>query len=388
MTSDHKILYIQYTNPTAYPPLEHSSHILARDNWQVLFLGIGAQGEANNLLFSSHPNIKLRQLSSCPPGWRQKLHYMGFCLWVLGWCLVWQPQVIYASDLFSCPIALIISFLPGVRVIYHEHDTKEGQTDSLLVNLCRKARKRLTNRSRASILPNQQRLEHFITETAVKSPTFCVWNCPTQQEVTPPRSTSLSDNGQLKLLYHGSINSSRLPISILDAMESLNGRVRLGIIGYETIGNANYIQQLQAKTQQLGIVELVEFLGAMPRQEVLRRSQQYDLGLAFMPNSSNDPNLRYMIGASNKVFDYLSCGLALLVTDLPDWRNAYVKPGYGLACNPENADSIAAALRWFLEHPTQMREMGELGRQRIVNEWNYEQQFRPVIEILQSSITV
>ncbi len=385
MNSDRKILYLQYTNPTAYPPLEHSSHILARRDWQVLFLGIGAQGEANNLLFATHPNIKLRLISACPPGWQQKLHYIQFCLWALWWCLVWQPKVVYASDLFSCPIALIATFIPGIAVIYHEHDTNTGQGDSLFIDLCLKARKWLTNHTKASILPNQQRLEHFIQETAVKSPTFCVWNCPTQKEVTLPRSSALSPDGRLKLLYHGSINSARLPLSILEAMALLGDRVELGIIGYETIGNDSYIQQLRAKAQQLGISEQIEFLGAMPRQEVLKRSQQYDLGLAFMPKVSDDVNLQYMIGASNKVFDYLSCGLALLVSDLPDWHSAYVEPGYGLACDPDDVNSIAAALRWYLEHPTQLRQMGELGRQRIAQEWNYERQFQPVLELISVS---
>ena len=380
--SDRKILYLQYTNPTLYPPLEHSSHILARHDWQVLFLGIGAQGEANNLLFASHPNIKLRQIAACPPGWRQKLHYIQFCLWVLLWCLVWQPKVVYASDLFSCPIALITTFIPGIEVIYHEHDTNAGQKDSLFMDLCFKARKWLVNRSRASILPNQQRLEHFIRETAVESPTFCVWNCPTQEEVTPPRSSALSADGKLKLLYHGSINSARLPLTIVEAMASLGEQVQLGIIGYETISNQSYVRQLRVKAQQLGIIERVEFLGAMSRQEVLKRSPEYDLGLAFMPKISDDINLQYMIGASNKVFDYLSCGLALLVSDLPEWHSAYVEPGYGLSCNPDDVNSIAAALRWYLEHPTQMREMGELGRQRIAQEWNYEQQFEPVLELM------
>ncbi|GAB4534216.1 MAG: hypothetical protein Tsb0014_20250 [Pleurocapsa sp.] len=374
-----KILYIQYTNPAIFPPLEHSSQILAKHNWQVLFLGIGAQGAANELLFSSHPNITVRQMAFCPPGWRQKLHYIQFCLWVLAWCIYWKPKVVYASDLFSCPVALILSFLPGIRVIYHEHDTSGKQANSLFINLCFKARKLLANRSQASILPNQQRLEHFVRETATHSQTFCIWNCPTKEEVAPPKGSHLSDDDKLKLLYHGSINSSRLPLTILDAMAQLGDRVKLGIIGYETIGSNNHIQQFTAKAKQLGILEQVEFLGAMSRQEVLKRSQQYHLGLAFMPKSSNDINLKYMIGASNKAFDYLSCGLALLVSDLPDWHQAYVAPGYGLACDPEDGDSIAAALAWYLEHPTQMRQMGELGRQKIVQEWNYEKQFEPVL---------
>ncbi len=384
MTSDRKILYLQYTNPAALPPLEHSSQILARNNWQVLFLGIGAQGEANNLLFSSHPNIKLRQLSSCPPGWQQKLHYIKFCLWVLVWCVYWQPKVVYASDSFSCPIALIISFIPAVEVIYHEHDTNTMQlSSSLFVKLCFITRKWMGSRVRISVLPNQQRLERYLHETASKSQTICVWNCPAQEEIVPQRRWDLSNSKDLKLVYHGSINPSRLPLTVLDAMKKLSSSITLKIIGYETIGNNNYIQKLVKKAEILGIDDRIEILGIIPyRHQLLQRLGECDLGLAFMPKSSNDINLQHMLGASNKPFDYLSCGLALLVTDLPDWHNAYVEPGYGLACNPENADSIAAALRWFLEHPTQMREMGELGRKRIIEEWNYEKQFEPILEIM------
>ncbi len=385
--SDRKILYLQYTNPTAYPPLEHSSRILARNDWQVLFLGIGAQGEANNLLFASHPNIKLRQISSCPPGWRQKLHYIQFCLWVWAWCIYWQPKVVYASDLFSCPMALIISFVPGVRVIYHEHDTNTIElSSSLFIKLCFTARKWLGNRVGISVLPNQQRLELYLRETDNKPQTICVWNCPATEEISPPPPSDKFCVRSLKLVYHGSINPSRLPLSILDAIKKLGDGITLSIIGYETIGHSNYVQQLTEKAESLEISDRLQFLGAIPlRHKLLQQLQQYDLGLAFMPKNSNDINLQHMLGASNKPFDYLSCGLALLVSDLPDWHDVYVGSGYGLSCNPDNVNSIAAALRWCLEHPTQMRKMGELGRQKIAQEWNYEQQFKPVLELISVS---
>jgi spore maturation protein CgeB len=66
------------------------------------------------------------------------------------------------------------------------------------------------------------------------------------------------------------------------------------------------------------------------------------------------------------------------VSDLPDWKQMYVEPGYALACNPEDPSSIADVLRWYLEHPLEMKAMRERGRQRILNEWNYETQFEVV----------
>jgi hypothetical protein len=49
-------------------------------------------------------------------------------------------------------------------------------------------------------------------------------------------------------------------------------------------------------------------------------------------------------------------------------------------CDPGGSESIAAALRWFLDHPVDMRAMGEHGRQRIATEWNYEREFLPILE--------
>jgi glycosyltransferase involved in cell wall biosynthesis len=91
-----------------------------------------------------------------------------------------------------------------------------------------------------------------------------------------------------------------------------------------------------------------------------------------------------MTGASNKPFDYLACGLALLVSDLPDWRSAYVEPGYGLACDPQDPESIAGAVRRFLGDPGLARSMGENGRQRILADWNYEGRFLPVYSRLKA----
>jgi spore maturation protein CgeB len=54
-----------------------------------------------------------------------------------------------------------------------------------------------------------------------------------------------------------------------------------------------------------------------------------------------------------------------------------------LSCDPHDADSIAAQLRWFLVHPVEIREMGARGRQRILEQWNYEAQFDLVLRILQ-----
>jgi glycosyltransferase involved in cell wall biosynthesis len=139
---------------------------------------------------------------------------------------------------------------------------------------------------------------------------------------------------------------------------------------------------LRSQASRTKADQWLEIHSAMPRHRLWDLLEQCDVGLALFPHKTGNINLDHLVGASNKVFDYLACGLALLVSDLPEWRDTYVSPGYARACNPDDPASIATALRWFLDHPDETRAMGRRGRQRIVDGWNYESQFGPLLALL------
>src|SRR5262249_23230632 len=115
------------------------------------------------------------------------------------------------------------------------------------------------------------------------------------------------------------------------------------------------------------------------RKDLLGLGSKAHVGLSLMPKRSDDFNLQHMVGASNKPFDYMACGLPLLVTNLPDWVSAFVKPGYGHACDPDDPDSIEAALCWYVEHPEERRAMGQKCKDKIRQCWNYESTFAHVM---------
>ena len=372
-----RILYIQYTNPAGYPPLEHSSRILADAGWRVLFLGTHALG-ANALRFPPHPNIGVRYLSFCPAGLRQKLHYLFFCLWALGWTLLARPSWIYVSDALACPAALLLSYLPWLRVVYHEHDAPDEPAGGLQ-RLVRWTRQQVARRAACCVVPNEARLKRFQAETGTRQPVFCVWNCPSNLEVAPLRAPA---HGAFWLLYHGSIVPDRLPIAVLDALTALPERVKLRVIGYETAGSIGYVGLLLEHARQLGIAHRLEFVAALPRFELMEWCRRADAGLALMPLRPADFNQHSMTGASNKAFDYMASGLPIVVSDLPDWRAMFVEPGYGVACDPQDAESIAASIRRFLDDPELARSMGESGRQRILAGWNYEACFQRAQRLL------
>ena len=426
----NRILYPQYTNPAGYPPLEHSSRILAERGWQVLFLGTGAHG-ANVLEFPPHPNVTVRRWTFRAPGLWQKLHFLAFNDWVLITALRWKPKWIYASDLLACPVAFVLKKL-GFRVLYHEHDSPSpdvghrksdvglrpsfrlgelyssergayppawkpyglgaapegGQPparsglrpggSSAFRRFLLWTRRKLARCADLCVLPNEKRVELFRNQTATPRPVICVWNCPTRDEAKRPNCAE----ERFILHYHGNISADLLPEEILEALKQTPG-VYLRAIGYTTKGNEEYPGRFKRRADELGVLERVEVLGPRNRSELLALARLANVGWAVMPTHAYSVNFKAMTGASNKAFDYVSCGLAILVSDLSDWRQMFVDSGYGRVCNANEPESIALALRWFKEHREETRAMGELGRHRILTEWNYEMQFALVIERLE-----
>lgn len=371
-----RILYVQYTNPALYPPLEHSAQLLAQDGWQVRMLGVATGSQ--NLVFAKHPLIEVELLPPARTGWRQSVTYAKY-FWRAWQCArTWRPDWIYASDVYSAPIALMLHRLLQIPVIYHEHDAP-ALARSIRIKFCRSARRRLYPSAALCIAPNGRRAERLRAEFQIPAEKILtVWNCPLRGEAL--KFPVVRGDAALRVLYQGSVVPARLPLTVVDALACLPGNVSLTVIGYETIGHPNYLAELRARAAELGVAARVKIIGTVPtRAELLAEARQCDVGLALMPRAPQDWNEQTMAGASNKPFDYLACGLGLVVSDLPDWNEMYVRLGLARACTPTDCASLAAALQWYLDHPTALKRIGEAGRRKIQNEWNYETQFAPVL---------
>src|SRR5262249_32924348 len=176
----------------------------------------------------------------------------------------------------------------------------------------------------------------------------------------------------------------RLPETVAFAVRRMGGRVRLRIAGYEARGARGYVRHLVGSNNGAVPDALVEYIGLLPsRNDLLAQAARAHVGLSLMPFNSGDCNMRHMAGASNKPFDYMAAGLALLVSDLPDWKTMFVDPGFGLACTPTNTESLSAALGWFIDHPEERKAMAARAQKKIETEWNYDTQFRAVLEFLE-----
>lgn len=374
-----RILYLQYTNPAGYPPLGHSSRFLADAGWGVLFLGTDAFG-ASALEFAPHPRVTVRRLRRPARGIFRRLHYSLFCAWSVARAFAFRPDWIYASDPFSCVPALFLK-RAGIKTLYHEHDGPVPSAKrSVFLKAVLSARAALARRADLCVLPGEARAAAFSCETGRSDGLFAVMNCPASDEARGERRPAA--DGKLRVYYHGNLSPELAPAQLVEAAARFAGRVEVCFTGYETAGNAGYAAHLREAAEKASAAAWVKVYDARPRFELWTAMRRSDVGWAVIPPTPGNPNMERMAGASNKAFDYLAAGMAVIVSDGPDWKKMYVEPGYGLACGAPSADAIAEILERFLVEPGLAGRMGGAGRERVVKDWNYETQFEPVRRVL------
>ena len=346
-------------------------------------MGLRGPGPVGRMRFAREPRGTVWRTPYLGEGLQQRFQYLMFGLIGLFRALTSRSSWIYVSDLFACPLGLLISVLfPRRKIVYHEHDFPSPVVGSTMVGRWSLAsRSRLIAKATFCVVPNEERRD-LLARSTHGNKVIVVWNCPRKHE-TRERS-SLPGEGELRVLYQGSINSVRLPLSVIDALALLPDAVSLDVVGYETAGSRGYLLEMQHHADKMGLTQRLRTgISFTTREELLAFTSSHDVSLCLMPVASSDLNERAMAKASNKPFDSLARGVAVLVPDVPDWRELFVEGGYGRACDPGDPSTIASALTHFLADPVQAWEMGERGRQKVLDDWNYEERSRELIALLE-----
>jgi glycosyltransferase involved in cell wall biosynthesis len=359
-----RVLFLQATDPAAYPPLLNAGALMAEAGWDVHFLS--APMADLPLSMPTRTRVTVHTIPTRPTHVMRRGDYLVYAAYSARLALSLRPRVVYASDILGAGPGLLAARLSGAALVYHEHDPP-GFGRPILQRLRRAA----ARTAELVVFPNEARAQIAKTELGFSDDRLrVVWNLPRQAEL--PELMAKPEE-PLWLYYHGSIAPDRIPETMLATLARFDGRVRLRLVGYEAPGSPGYLKRL------LAAKGMVEYRGLESRHTLLRVAASGHVGLTFALQSPESQSMRHLAGASNKAFDYMAAGLALLVPDLPEWQRMFVAPGYARPCDPGSVESVASAIAWFLDRPEERRAMAERGRAKIEADWNYDAAFGPVL---------
>ena len=135
-------------------------------------------------------------------------------------------------------------------------------------------------------------------------------------------------------------------------------RQRPGQVRFVAIGGGDELQSLRALASSLGLDGELTFTGRIPDEELRTYLSTADVGVSPDPrNGFNE------LCTMNKTLEYMAVGLPVAAFDLEETR---VSAGdAAVYAEPNDPESLGAAILALLDEPGRRHQMGELGRQRI-----------------------
>lgn len=193
--------------------------------------------------------------------------------------------------------------------------------------------------------------------------TQVIQNFPWRDELRLPESNGYAARKPV-CVYVGRLSNSRGLQEMAQAIQLASSRLPAKLV---TAGDA--ISGAGANLEIGRGTGLVEHRGLQSRSEVAALLAGARIGLAVM-----HPLQCYIHSHPTKLYEYMSAGLPVVVSDFPVWREIVDSAKCGLLVNPLDTEAIAEAIVWLLSHPAEAEQMGRNGRRAVVEVYNWEQE--------------
>jgi glycosyltransferase involved in cell wall biosynthesis len=145
------------------------------------------------------------------------------------------------------------------------------------------------------------------------------------------------------LLWQGGLGPSRMIEPVIEAL-AFAPAATLVIRGPEI---ETYGPGYRAIAERIGASERLILAPAIPSRDVVAAARGADAGVWTLPNLCK--NFTYAL--PNKIFEYLSSGLPVLVADYPEAKRLVEHHGVGLTFDPYDPRSIATAINRLVADP-------------------------------------
>jgi glycosyltransferase involved in cell wall biosynthesis len=270
-------------------------------------------------------------------------------------------------------IGLVLSSL-GKRVIYDVHEDYE---QSILT------RKWLGRRMRAWVARSftyferhaAHRFDHVIVvdsnirQRFAGAETTLVTNAPPSRFAKAHEGPL--DNKALRIVSLGSISVGRGIRKLVDALLLVHHKdVRLHLVGD---AHDSGLQALWSLSDR------VIHHGRIPWEEAQSLLGGADVGvLLYQPNPIH---LHFTGEGNTKLFEYMAAGLPVLYSHFPKLRQLLEPIECGIPVDPTDPQEIAAAIDHLYENPALRKEMGQRGRQAVLDRYNWEHEEQKLLAV-------
>lgn len=219
-------------------------------------------------------------------------------------------------------------------------------------------------------------LDHVVVADRWTAATFpmcratVVANYPVLTPLMSPNRENRSVTDKHILLYAGGLEDDRGLSVMLQIADLLTDHdVELHLLG--DFANPDDKQRIRQASN-------VRYFGFQPLETVYEQMSSADIGLVlFQPV----PAYAYAGENTNKLFEYMFCGLPVVASNLPNLRQLIKNTRCGLCVDPMRPAHAARAILHLLRRPKLRERLGENGRAAVLKFYNWGAEEKKLLNV-------
>ena len=284
---------------------------------------------------------------------------------------VLQKAILLDSDLYHLhdpeliPIGTKLKKL-GKRVIFDMHENIPLQIKdksyipkyfrTTLSYLYSQYEKMVLKKFDAIVVAEESYLQYY---EYLKNDVVTILNMPNLDELKKFQTTTREKND---LFYIGGISNERGLDITIESIKEVKKSVPDIYMHY--IGNTynNILETINLE----GIEKNINFYGPKPLYEGMELSKKAKIGLSILKPIEN-----YKRSYSTKIFEYMAIGLPVITSNFQLYKDVVEKYQCGICVDPLDPKELADAIKYLLEHPLVVEEMGKNGINAVEKKYNW-----------------
>ena len=180
------------------------------------------------------------------------------------------------------------------------------------------------------------------------------------------------------IIYLGGITKIRGVENIVKALVFIKKKygkiIKLKLVG--KFDDKNYETFLLEKYSNF-----IDFRGWLTQKEAYEETNKSRIGMVLYLPYPNHYFLR-----SNKVFEYMECGIPVIYSNFPDWKEKLDNLKVGLSVDPQNISKIAKKIMKIYFDEDMQNQMGKEGKVAINTKFNWSVEEKKIIEYYETII--